>query len=93
MVRRSGADDTNVTAQVAKSAEGGFNYELWILNYEWKSFKTWRSAVAGVRPWKSTSRFSFIEIQGAPPFMLYGEEEISRGDTEARRGKRMKLGR
>jgi hypothetical protein len=36
----------------AKSAKGGdliINYELWILNYEWESFKTWRSGVLAVK--------------------------------------------
>jgi hypothetical protein len=46
------ADDTNVTAKQAKqprAPRGGFNYELWILNYEWKSFKTWCSGVLAVK--------------------------------------------
>jgi hypothetical protein len=46
---RSGADDINVTAKTPRAPRGGFNYELWILSYEWKSFKTWRSGVLAVK--------------------------------------------
>jgi hypothetical protein len=39
--RGFGVSEGEFNRQVAKDAKG--EIEFWILDYEWKSFKTWRS--------------------------------------------------